>query len=78
MKMYVFYVNDPKCKNTDILDIDANTMERIKKDLREGKPVLEIRPGESSITDKHGTTVITYYQFISMSCVCKVILDDVN
>ena len=79
MKVYVYYLNDLKFKKTDVLEVDSATVERIKKDLNEGKPIIEIRPGESCIVDGRGrATVITYYQYFVMSNIYKIIIDDVN
>ena len=79
MWMYVFYLGDVKNKNTDVLQIDKSTCERVKKELREGKPIIEIYPGESSYEAKRGhMEVITYSQYIVMANVCKIIIDDLN
>lgn len=79
MWLYVFYAGDVKCKNADILKIDKSVSDRIKKELEEGKPVITIYPGESMISEKgNKMTVITYYQYIVMANVCKIILDDMN
>lgn len=79
MQIYVFYLGDNKCKNTDILYVDKSTCERVKKDIKEGKPILEIYPGESSYKERNGKLVtITYSQYIVMANVCKIIIDDLN
>ena len=79
MQIYVFYLGDNKCKNTDILYVDKNTCDRVKKDIEEGKPIIEIYPGESSYRERGGKLVtITYSQYIVMANVCKIIIDDLN
>lgn len=79
MWIYIFYLGDNKNKNTDILEVDSSTCERIRKDIREGKPVIEIYPGESSWENKKGhMEIIAYTQYIIVANVCKIIIDDIN
>lgn len=79
MWVYIFYLGDTKEKNTDILQVDNTVGERIKKEVSEGKPIIVINPGESSYEDKKGKlNLITYYQYIVLSNVCKIIVNDLN
>lgn len=79
MWLYVFYLGDEKGANTDILKIDMGVMDRLRKDIEDGKPILKINPGESMYEEKKGKlTLITYTQYIVMSNVCKIIIDDMN
>ncbi len=76
--IYFFYVNDPKCKNTDIFSVDSNTCERIRKEIKSGARTIEIFPGEASYMDKRTKRLITYSQYINLDTVHKVVIDDLN
>lgn len=79
MKIYIFYRDYKKNKLVDVLDVDKSTCERIQRELVEGKPVIEIRPGESQVDGKKGNPeVITYYQYIVMTNVYKIMIDDLS
>ena len=78
MWIYIFYIDDPKYKTADVLNVSESTWKRIQKDLEDGKTFLRFNPGEITDVTKKGETVITNTIYINMNNVYKIIADDIN